>query len=186
MSATAQAEAPRRRFTADEVYRMVEVGILDEDERVELLDGELCTMSPQGTAHSAFTVEFRERLQAAFGEAAHMRDHSPVRVSEYDLPEPDLAVVRGAARDYRARLPEPADVHLVVEIAASSRRRDLRKATIYARGGIAAYWLVDLDDQSITVFSAPADDGYQRARVLRDADVLEVAGERWVVASLFG
>ncbi|MBA2321966.1 MAG: Uma2 family endonuclease, partial [Deltaproteobacteria bacterium] len=110
-------EQPRRRFSADEVLRMVETGILGEDEPVELLDGELVTVTPQGPMHRALAVVVHDLLRAAFGEGVHVQDHSPIAAEPYSLPEPDVAVIRGAARDFLERHASGADVVLAVEIS---------------------------------------------------------------------
>src|SRR5258708_3596992 len=90
----------RRLFSADEVLRMVEAGILGEDEHVELLEGELVVTPPQGPAHAAVLSDVGERLRQAYGETCHIRSQTPLAGDSHSLPEPDLAVVRGKPRDF--------------------------------------------------------------------------------------
>jgi len=156
-----------RRFTADEVMRMVESGVLAEDERVELIEGELIVVTPQGPAHSSLTVVLRSRFERAYGARYHVRDHSPVVGTADSIPEPDLAVVRGDPREYLQRLPGPADVELVVEIAQSTLGADRRKAGVYARAGYGCYWLIDVAARRVEVRTGPTQDGvFTRTDVL--------------------
>jgi Uma2 family endonuclease len=169
--------APRRCFTAADLETMVDAGILDEDERVELLDGDLILVSPQGPRHAALLAELRGLLAEAFGLSWHVRVQSPLAAGSHSLPEPDLAVVRGAPRSYLDRHPEGGDACLVVELAASSQDLDRAKARIYAAAGVAEYWLLDLVARRLEVRSEPGLDGsYRLFRVLRAEERVTVPG----------
>jgi Uma2 family endonuclease len=109
---SSEAMLEHRRFTADEVARMVEAGILREDEPVELIAGELIVVSPQGPLHSTIIQRLNQRLSLIFGSRAHTRIQFPIQVPPHGLPEPDLAVVRGAIDDYARRHPSGDDVIL--------------------------------------------------------------------------
>lgn len=160
---------PRRRFTVQEVLRMVETGILSDDEPVELLDGELVLMTPQDSWHATTTKKAERLLEEALGPGFHARTHSPILVTEEDLPEPDVAVVRGEIEDYRHRHPSGKDVLLVVEVARTSQAFDRAKAALYARAGIQTYWLLDLPGYRLEVFSGPAPEGRYREHAVFDA-----------------
>jgi Uma2 family endonuclease len=180
----ATSEAPPvRRFTADEAMRMVEVGIVGEDEHVELLDGALVEMSPQGPRHAAATTRLANRLRGAYAGSSHVREEKPLAASEHDLPEPDVAVVRDQEGDYYEHHPTGVDAILVVELALSSQRIDRRKAAIYAAGGVEVYWLVDLAARRLELRATPVDGAYQVTRVLGEDDVVELpeSTERWIV-----
>ena len=143
-----------RRFTRAEYDRLVEQGFFDEDERIELLDGLLVCREPQGSRHAVAVDLAREALQRAFGRAYYVRGHSPVALDEVSEPEPDLAVVRGHAREYVAA--HPSSPVLVVEVADSSLARDRRrKGPLCARAGIAEYWIVNLIDDVLEVYREP-------------------------------
>jgi Uma2 family endonuclease len=114
---------PRHRFTAADVHRMLEVGVLDARSPVELLDGELVEVSPQGPRHSRLTVMIRELLATAFGPGFHLQDHSPIDAGPHSLPEPDVAVVRGDPRDLLDRHPTGAELALVVEVSVTRTRK---------------------------------------------------------------
>ncbi len=148
-----------RRFTADEVMRMVDAGVLSPDERVELIEGELVVVTPQGPVHSTLTVLIHAVLQRAYGGGFHVRDHSPVAGTVDSIPEPDVAVVRGDARSFLAALPGPADVILVVEVAHTSLAMDRRKASVYASAGYETYWLLDVESRRLEVRVGRTADG---------------------------
>lgn len=173
-----------RKFTADEVRQMVDAGILREDEPVELIAGELIVMSPQGPLHRSLAVVVHGVLQRAFGEAFHVQDHSPVDAGPNSQPEPDVAVVRGAPRDYVARLPTGADVPLVVEISVTSHRADEEKAGDYAAGGFAEYWQVQVPERRLVVRTSPTAGEYRAVRIYADGDLVPVGGGAVAVAEL--
>lgn len=144
---------PRHEWTAADVLRMVEAGILSEDAPLELIDGELITVSPQGPRHRMSTVRVHRCLERAFGGGFYVQDHSPVQCGPNSLPEPDVAVVREPER--YDRHPSAADVPLVVELSFTSHEQDRAKAAVYAAGGFPEYWIVDLVARRVTVFRHP-------------------------------
>ena len=176
-----------RRFTGDEAIRLVEAGIVGEDEHVELLDGAFVEMSPQGVPHSRALLLLGERLRAAFRGHAHVREQQPLAASTFDLPEPDIAVVRGQMIEYPEH-PTGHDAILAVEVAWSSHRIDRRKAATYAEGGVEVYWLLDLQARRLEVRTTPVDGAYQVTRILGEDDVVELpesqADVRWTVRDL--
>jgi Uma2 family endonuclease len=144
--------APHR-FTIEQYHDMIAAGILTENDRVQLLDGVIAEMSPIGPPHS-YAVQ---RLMASIfrllpdGWEVHVQQPITIGASE---PEPDLAVVR--MRDYRDRHPGPADVGLLIEVADSSIETDrITKAGIYAAAGIREYWIVNLIDRCVEIYSDP-------------------------------
>lgn len=157
-----------RRFSADEVWRMVEVGLLTDSDRVELIEGELLVMNPQGPVHASLTVILHRALEQAFGVGHHVRDHSPVVGTVDSIPEPDVAVVRGDVRGFIGVTPGADDVVLLVEVSWSSLRLDRRKAAVYAKAGYATYWIVDVDARRIEVHTAPKDGVYTKSEIIGD------------------
>lgn len=149
---------------------MVEVGLLAEDEPVELLEGELVLVTPQGPIHSALTVRIRRLLEQLYGSGFHLRDHSPVRGLPDSLPEPDLAVVRGEPDDYFEALPGSEDVPLIVEVAVTSGATDRRKARIYAAAGYETYWMLDVATRRLEVRTGPTAAGDHTSTQLLDED----------------
>jgi Uma2 family endonuclease len=158
---------PARQFTVDEYHRMIETGILTENDRVELLDGWILKMSPIGPPHATALNLVAAALQNILPAAWFVRTQSPVTL-ETSEPEPDLTVVRGRIRDYLSHHPYPADVALLVEVADSTLDFDrLQKRLCYAAAGIAEYWIVNLIDRRLEVFRDPAPAGdYQITKTI--------------------
>lgn len=142
------------RWTRRKFERVVREGGFDRDDRIELLDGQLVVREPQGDLHAAAVAAIQTVLGRAFGAGYHVRVGSPVALDDGSEPEPDLAVVSGDPWDYRAG--HPTTPVLVVEVSDSSLAKDrLRKGPLYARAGIADYWIVNLIDEVLEVYRAP-------------------------------
>jgi Uma2 family endonuclease len=176
----------RRRFTAAEVLRMVEGGILGEDEPVELLEGELVVTPPEGPSHAAVVSDLAGRLAAAYQPGCHVRAQCPLAGARDSLPEPDLAVVRGNPRDYVEAHPAGGNVVLVVEVARTSQAIDRRKVRIYAQIAVPVYWLLDLAARRLEVRSDPDGEDYRSTRLLGEGEPVGLPGvdASWIVASL--
>ena len=150
------ATAPERtrRWTRVEYDRLIDVGIFRPGEHLELLGGHLIVSEPQGTLHAAAVGLVEEALRACFGLGWTVRVQMPVALDEESEPEPDVVVVPGTHRDYEAA--HPARPPLLVEVAESSLADDRgTKASLYARAGIADYWIVNLVDRVLEVCRDP-------------------------------
>ncbi len=175
-----QPKTPR--FTADEVWRMLETGVIGPDERVQLFEGELLVMSPHSPVHAALVAEVPSVLGRAYDPGAfHVRSQTSIGGTVDTIPEPDACVVRGRARDYFNRLPGADDIVLVVEISYSTLSLDRRKAAVYARAGYATYWLVNVDARQLEVHSAPVDGAFTTTEVLGDDAEVTPPGARVAV-----
>jgi Uma2 family endonuclease len=164
----------RRLFTVDDYYRMLEAGILHEDDRVELLEGEIVEMPPIGSQHVACVEKlnwlFSQRLDL---NKAFIRVQDPVRLAVDTEPEPDLAIVKFREDFYRLRHPGPEEVLLLIEVADSSLQSDMEiKVPLYARAGVSEVWLVDVNSAAVTVFKQPGSDGYRTHHDFHDQDLL--------------
>jgi Uma2 family endonuclease len=145
-----------RRFTIDEYHRMIRAGVLEEDEPVELLEGYLVLKMPRNPLHDSTIQRIQKRLFRLTPAGWDVRVQSAITLAESE-PEPDLAVVRGDESRYQASHPGPADVGLLVEVADSSLDRDRTdKARVYARAAVPAYWVVNLVDRRVEVFTGPS------------------------------
>lgn len=152
---------PLWRLTRARYDQMVDAGILGEDDRVELLDGLLVAREPQGGRHAMTVGLVRAALERAFGKRHHIREEKPVALDDLSEPEPDVVVVRGRLRDYHEHPSAPV---LIVEVAESSLRHDrLRKGALYARAGIADYWVVNLIDEVLEVYREPVGEPTRRS-----------------------
>ena len=160
----AQIERVRtRRWSRVEYDRLIEQGFLDEDEPIELLDGLLVVKEPQGSRHVTAVGLVADVLRTAFGPGCVVRVQGPIALDDRSEPEPDVCVARGSPRDYRDAHPtRPA---LVVEVAESGLRVARgRKATMYARAGIADYWILNIVDRALEVCREPVQGNRPRPR----------------------
>jgi len=171
------------RLTRLEYEALVERGVLDEDDRIELLDGRLVFREPQGSRHAAACLRIRIVLDGAFGRGFHVRPQFPIALDDVSEPEPDIAVVRGRIEDYLDT--HPTSPVLIVEVADSSLAQDRhRKARLYARAGVADYWIVNLRAGVLEVYRDPERTAagrwrYATVRVLEpDAVVSPLAAPR--------
>jgi Uma2 family endonuclease len=179
--------APHR-FTVTEYDRMIDVGILKEDTRVELIRGEIVAKMPIGDAHIACVDRLNRLFVRAVSDDVTVSIQNPVRLADSE-PEPDLVLKRTGDGAYGK--PGPEDILLLIEVAESSLEDDREvKAPLYAENGIAEYWIVNLADRCLEVCRAPRANGsYSDVRTLRPGDRAEVAalpGVGFDVASLFG
>lgn len=171
-----------RRFTRAEYDRLIEYGVLHEDEPVELLDGRLVVSEPQGGRHATAILRARRALERAFSHGHHVRDQMPIILDEASEPEPDVFVVRGRETAYGDD--HPTSAVLVVEVADSSVKQDrVAKGGVYARAGIAEYWIVNLVARVLEVYREPVRVGgrwkYRRVtRLKRGATVSPLAAPR--------
>ncbi|SRR5579883_1066555 len=146
------------RLTVDEYER---IGDLLDDPRVELIEGYLLAKMPKSPEHSWTTEAVREALKGRLPPGWTWRKEVPVRIPAYDEPEPDIAIVRGSDDDYKHRHPEPADVALLVEVSHTTLSIDRGiKCSTYAREGIPIYWMVNLVDRQVEVYTGPSPGGY--------------------------
>jgi Uma2 family endonuclease len=168
---TSAAEGlPRRRFTVAEVEAMVAAGVMEEDERVELIGGELVPMSPKGIQHEVVKRALLDRWFRARPEEVHLAPETTFRLSEDTYLEPDVVIY---PRTSGLRGLTGANVLLVVEIADSSLHYDIgRKAALYASFGIRELWVIDAVRLTTRVFRESATDGYRDARDFGPADRL--------------
>lgn len=176
-----------RRFTVDEVLAMVDAGILHEDEPLELIDGELIVVPPQGPPHAGTATRLRDRFIAAFGEGYVVREDKPMIAGPDSLPEPDIGVFRGTHDDFTQRHPRGDESVLVMELARTSLALDRYKAGPYARAGVPVYWLLDMKARRLEVHTEPHADGrYALVRVLAEDDDVPVPelDIAWRVGSL--
>jgi Uma2 family endonuclease len=162
----------RWRFTVHDYHRMGEAGILHEDDRVELIEGELVEMTAIGTRHFSCVNRLNRLLVMNVGDEAIVSVQNPVRLNEYNEPQPDLAVIR--PRDYRESLPEPDDVLLLIEVSDTTLAYDRGvKLPLYVRAGIREVWIVDLAGETIGRHTDPSGEGYRRADRLPRGQTLE-------------
>ena len=161
MRATASDVSIRHyRLSRVEYDRAVDAGAFEPDAKLELIDGELHAMTPEGSRHATGIGLVTDQLRRAFGSGFHVRDQHPLAANNHSEPEPDVAVVEGSLRDYRDA--HPTSAVLVVEVSHESLRYDRTvKQRLYARCGIPEYWILALPEARLEVYRDPAGEGYQ-------------------------
>jgi len=176
------------RIPASEYLRLVETGVLGEDDRVELLEGVIVAMTPSDPRHATATMNVTFALARSIGGRAAVRTQCSFIASAWSVPEPDVAVVPGALNDYWDA--HPSRALLIVEVADSSLKQDrLSKSRIYAAAGVSEYWIVNLRESVVEVMRDPdpATALYRSARTCRAGDEIELAavpGARVAIADL--
>jgi Uma2 family endonuclease len=162
-----------RHWTRKEYERLVELGVLHEDEPIELIGGQMIVAEPKNSPHATAVGLTADALRSAFGSGWVVREQDPIALDDESEPEPDVAVVAGRIRDYSQA--HPARPVLIVEVADSSLSFDRRyKGSLYARAGIADYWIVNVRRRVLEVYREPVIASaarfgwkYDRVRILK-------------------
>ncbi|MGI8499903.1 MAG: Uma2 family endonuclease [Hassallia sp.] len=164
------------KWTLDDYYRMVEVGLLSE-RHVELLNGEVVEMPPEGPEHAQLSTDAADYLRAVLGETVLVRDAKPITLPlTASEPEPDLAIVQPLRALYRTRHPYPENIFWVIEYSNTSLSKDLdAKRKVYALAEIPEYWVVDLKNRCVKIFRNPNDGDYISEVTLSNGEVNPLA-----------
>ena len=186
MDAMATRLTPRL-FTVEEFQLMARAGLFDEDERVELIEGEIVPMTPIGSRHAACV----KRLAALFHRGLAPRFligvQDPVRLGDRSEPQPDLAVLLPSPDFYAEGHPGPDSIRLLVEVSEASAGPDRSvKCALYGRYGIPAVWIVDLERERIDVFDLPSPEGYRRRKTFVRGESVECEGARFPLEDILG
>jgi len=160
-----------KRFTIAEYHRLAEIDLLGEDDRVELICGEIVQMAAKGTAHTTLNKRLLRELAKLIGDRATLQSQDPIALSNSSEPEPDLAILQNRSDDYLNNHPTPEDILLLIEISDSSLSYDQTiKLRLYAEANILNYWIFNLLDRHLEAYSEPYQDlqgnfGYRLKRV---------------------
>ena len=163
--------ASKRTFTADEFFRLAELGFFDENERLELLEGEIYQLLPINPPHASAVARFSQRFILAFASRAIVWIQSSVRLGA-SVPQPDLALLTPKTDYYASANPEPEDILLVVEVAQTSLAYDRAKLAIYARNGVQEVWIADLSSEQLEVYREPGASAYKTSFALNFSEPL--------------
>ena len=163
----------RRLLTVGDFHKMGEAHILSEDDRVELIEGELINMAPIGSMHAGYVTRLLRLFMQRVGDQAVVFVQNPIQLPPRNEPLPDITLLRPRPDDYTTGLPGPSDVLLVVEISDTTLAYDRdAKMPIYARHGIPEAWVIDVNAKQVMVFLDPGQTGYQRVLTLgQDATI---------------
>jgi Uma2 family endonuclease len=167
------SEITRKRFTIDDCYKMAEVGILSPDERTELIDGEILIMPPPGPRHGFVVDTLNETFVKLLQGKAVVRVQGGVVLHKFAAPMPDIVLLRPKGKAYLEKNPDASDIFLIVEVADSSLEMDTTvKLQLYAIMSVPEYWLADLRNNRLLVYSKPVGDSYQLTRELHRGETL--------------
>ena len=171
-----KVERDTRKFTVEEYYRMAEVGILNPDERVELICGEIVLMAPIGPQHNSGVIRLTEAFVALFRGLFVVMPQGSIRLSPYSQPEPDIALLKIRADYYAESLPTPEDLVIAIEVSDTTLAYDRDvKVVLYAQANIPETWIMNLVEDCIEVFTDPGPEGYAQHAVYRRGDCITPA-----------
>ncbi len=177
--------ATKHRFTVDDLYLMVDHGILPVEQRIELINGEIIDMSPINLPHASSVTKLDRFFNRCLSQDKYIiRVQNPILLSDHSLPEPDLVVAyyRDALLEHEH--PQPQDTAILIEVADSSYRYDRNvKAPLYAREGIAVYWIVNLNERQVEIYTHPGEDEYTQVQIYRTP--FEVFGATITLQDIF-
>jgi Uma2 family endonuclease len=158
----------RRHFNVAEYYRMAVAGVFSEDDRVELIEGEIVEMNPIGSRHAACVGRLTKLLERLAGDRSIVWVQNPVQIDDSSEPLPDVALLKLRDDFYAQANPQAADVLLLIEVADSSVEydRDI-KIPLYAESGVIEVWLINLPKETVEIYSRPLDGKYQETRLVK-------------------
>ncbi|MEH2304738.1 Uma2 family endonuclease [Nostoc sp.] len=167
----------RRKFTVEQYHKMLESGILTEDDRVELIRGEIIEMSPIGTKHAACVNRLINLLVELLGKRVIVAAQNPVALNDNSQPQPDVALLKPRDDFYATAHPQPQDIFLLIEVADSTIEYDREeKIPLYAEANIIEVWLVDINEQVVEVYQQPSAARYQFMQKLTSDESLSIPG----------
>ena len=167
----------RRKFTVEQYHKMIESGILTEDDRVELIRGEIIEMSPIGTKHAACVNRLINLLVQLLGKRVIVAAQNPIRLNDNSQPQPDVALLKPRDDFYATAHPQPQDIFLLIEVADSTIEYDREeKIPLYAEANIIEVWLVDINEQIVEVYQQPTAAGYQHIQKFASGQTLSIPG----------
>ncbi|MDB9306753.1 MULTISPECIES: Uma2 family endonuclease [Cyanophyceae] len=156
-----------KRFTIDEYHRLIELGLLTEGDRIELIRGELMQMTAKGRVHTVCSSILCRQLDRLLGDRAVIRGQDPITLPNQSEPEPDIVIARGKDEDYLVHHPYPEDILLVIEISDSTLTYDqTKKLSLYAEAGIIDYWIVNLPARQLERYNQPYKNAQKNFRYL--------------------
>ncbi len=164
----------KRPFTTTEYHKLLENGFFTEDDRVELIDGEIITMSPIGPKHAGCVNKLNKMLNQIAGQVAIVAAQNPIWLNEYSEPQPDISLLKYRNDFYMTNHPTPQDILIAIEVADSTLEGDRQiKIPKYAQAGISEAWLIDLVNDRIEIYALPNEGVYQEIRiVLRHQEIV--------------
>lgn len=163
-----------KHWTTAEYHRLIEIGVLSSEDKIELLDGQIVEMSPAGNYHAACIEFLGDELKHLLPEHFMVRRQNPVVLANNSEPEPDLAIVKYRKDYYALAHPGPEDILLLIEVADISLAKDRHvKSTLYAESGIPEYWIMNTEEDLLEQYLHPENGRYKQQRIYSKDEVLE-------------
>jgi len=164
-----------RKFTVEQFHKMSEIGVISENERVELIRGEIIEMAAIGVRHASCVNRLVNLLIKLLEENIILAPQNPIELGDTSQPQPDIALLRPRADFYQTSFPQAGDIFLLIEVADSTVKYDREvKIPLYAENNIIEVWLVDVNQQVVEVYREPIKQGYQRIETLRQNQSLVI------------
>lgn len=180
----------RHKLSVEDYHKLGEVGVLTEDSRVELIDGELIDMAPIGGPHMRLVNRLNRLLVRTVGDLGEVSVQNPVTLPPRSEPQPDVTILKPSMDSAASVVPGPDDVLLLIEVADSTLSYDRNtKLKLYARAGIVESWIVNVPSRCVEVYREPTPDGYSRQLELRSNDTISPLALPTIkisVADIFG
>lgn len=175
-----------RPLTISDYHRMIETGIIHAGEHIELISGQIFNMTAKGTRHTVFTTRLLRELMMLIERRAIVRCQDPITLPNNSEPEPDIVIARLRNDEYLDSHPTPADIILVIEVADSSLDFDRNtKAPLYAAAGISEYWIVNLIDDRLEIYSQPEESIYTNTQIILSTHTQSLPGREFIKLSEF-
>jgi len=164
----------RFKINVEEYYKMAEVGILKPTDRVELIEGELITMSPIKSPHAGVVTALIEELVPLLNKKYTTTSQSPITIDKYSEPEPDFLIAKYRKDRYRKKHPSPKDIFIVIEVSDSTLKIDRQiKLPLYAKALIPEYWIIDVKKQQIEQYTQPKDEKYKSKKIIKKTGTIK-------------
>ncbi len=162
-------------ITVAEYDRMIELGVYTENDRIELLNGEIIELMPKGPKHVYFNEKVADIFKEKLGKSADVRSQNPIILGDFSEPEPDIVLAKPPRENYLENHPTVSDIFLIMEISDTTLAYDREaKSKAYSRNGIRQYLLLNINNETIEEYREPGEDGYQFKRTLRKGDSLNL------------
>ncbi len=164
----------RKKIRAEEIYKMMEIGILPEESGWELIDGEIIHRMTIGSRHASVVRKLEKILERNFGDIVIISGQNPIHIDEYNEPEPNIALLKLRADFYAADHPLPEDVLLLIEVSDTTLEYDREiKKILYAAAGIQEFWIINLKENTIECYSSPNKGKYYLVKIVAAGEIAE-------------
>ncbi len=172
-------EVVKRLINVDEYHKMAEIGILKPDDRLELIHGEIYELSPIGSKHAAVVDHLAMIMNQLAKGIVIIRVQNPVQIDDSNEPEPDISLLKYRSDFYASTHPVPADVLAIIEVSDASIRFDKEvKAPLYASHSIPKYWIIDLENNRIEVYTNPKNGTYSKIQLYMPGDDISLMDKK--------